>query len=79
MFHSLDEARRDRAEAQRLDFLIRSWPREPQAGAAWLGLYLAERLFGLDAPWRKRRGRPVPVAAALRQVARPRRLEAAND
>lgn len=79
MFHSLDEARRDRAEAQRLDFLIRSWPREPQAGAAWLGLYLAERLFGVDAPWRKRSGRPVPVAAALRQVARPRRLEAAND
>ncbi|HPA39300.1 MAG TPA: hypothetical protein PLV04_11175 [Phenylobacterium sp.] len=79
MFHSLDEARRDRAEAERLDFLIRSWPHDPNAGAAWLGLYLAERLFGADAPWRRRRGRPIAIAAALRQVARPRRLEAAND
>lgn len=79
MFHPLNEARRDRAEADRLDFLIRSWPRDPMGGAAWLGLFLAERMFGVDAPWRRGRGRPVPIAAALRHVAPPRNLGAAND
>jgi hypothetical protein len=79
MFHPLYESRRDRAEAERLDHIWRSWPQDPAAGAAWLGMALADWLFGQAWPWRSRRERPIPVAMALRQARHPADCEAAND
>lgn len=79
MFHPLYESRRDRAEADRSELIWRSWPRDPAASAAWLGLALADWLFGLKPPWRIKRDRPIPVAMALRQARHPADCEAAND
>ncbi|WP_304171601.1 hypothetical protein [Phenylobacterium aquaticum] len=79
MFHPPYESRRDRAEAERLELFWRSWPRDSVSSAAWLGLVLAELLFGLNPPWSRRRDRPIPVAMALRQARHPADCEAAND
>jgi len=64
MFHPIDEARRERADADRLQVFSRSGCADPNFAAAMLGMILAEKLMGWRPPWR-RPGREVPARLVL--------------
>lgn len=87
MFHPLDDVRRERAEADRLDIMWRHWPAGPEYAAAFLGILLAEKLVGLRPPWRRDDVKPVanPLVLTLSRPGRarfafkPPSRSAAND
>lgn len=87
MFHPIDEARRLRADADRLIAFRQSGAMDPYFGAAMLGMLLAEKFWGWRPPWRRSRARQVPARLVLslqrRPAARlafdPQSLGAAND
>jgi hypothetical protein len=65
MFHPVDEARRARADADRLDAFCRSWPADHNFGAGVLGLILAEKFLGWRPPWRRGPAQEVPARLVL--------------
>jgi hypothetical protein len=89
MFHPLDEARRQRADVDRLDSFWRSMPMDGNHAAAMLGLILAEKFLGWRPPWRRPAGpeAPAPLVLSLSRRRPARKLfhfkplspEAAND
>ncbi|MFN3523855.1 MAG: hypothetical protein ACK4YQ_16525 [Phenylobacterium sp.] len=87
MFHPIDDARRVRDDADRMQAFCRAGAGDPNHAAAMLGLLLAEKLLGLRPPWRRERVRRVPAQLVLslsrrpagRRAFNPRTLGAAND
>jgi hypothetical protein len=75
MFHPVDEARRERADSDRLEAFYRCLPMDAHHAGAMLGMILAEKLLGWRPPWRRPAGREVPTALVL-SLTRPRRLGA---
>lgn len=71
MFHPLDEARRQRADVDRLDHYWRSLPLDGNSAAAMLGMILAEKLFGWRPPWRRPDPPHAPAPLVL-SLSRPR-------
>lgn len=86
MYHPIDEARRDRADADRICVYSRSGAGDPNFGGAMLGLILAEKLLGWRPPWRRAGLREIPARLVLSLSRRapvgafnPKSLGAAND
>lgn len=87
MFHPIDEARRARADADRLAAYSRQGSADPNYAAAMLGMVLAERLLGWRPPWRRDDRLKVPARLVLslsrrapaRRAFNPSSLGAAND